>query len=228
MLSPATIKLLFASDMKIFLDTADISVIKKYADWGIVDGITTNPTLVAKEGVDFESRIKEICEVIDGPVSAEVLSTEKDAMIDEARKITKWAPNVYVKLPMIPEGLKALNVIAAEGFKTNVTLIFSPAQAVLAAKAGATLVSPFVGRLDDIGQDGMEIVNDIVTIFDTYGFDTEVLAASIRTSQHVLTAMRMGADIATIPPKLVDTLAAHPLTDKGLAAFLADWENAQK
>ncbi len=214
--------------MKIFLDTADIKIIKQYADWGVVDGVTTNPTLVAKEGADFETRIKEICEVISGPVSAEVLSTEKDAIIEEARKIAKWAPNVYVKLPMIPEALKALSVISKEGIKTNVTLIFSPAQAVLAAKAGATLVSPFIGRLDDIGQDGMEIIQDIVSIFETYQFETEVLAASIRTSQHILTAMRLGADIATIPPKLLDQLAAHPLTDKGLAAFLADWENAKK
>ena len=214
--------------MKIFLDTADLSIIKKYADWGVVDGVTTNPSLVAKEGVDFETRVKEICEVIPGPVSAEVLSTEKDAMIDEARIIAKWAPNVFVKLPMTPDGLRALSVISEEGIKTNVTLVFSPAQAVLAAKAGATLVSPFVGRLDDIGQDGMEIIDDIVSIYATYGFDTEVLAASIRTSQHVLTAMRLGADIATIPPKLLDQLAAHPLTDKGLAAFLADWEKAQQ
>ena len=214
--------------MKIFLDTADLSIIKKYADWGVVDGVTTNPSLVAKEGVDLETRVKEICEVIPGPVSAEVLSTEKDAMIDEARIIAKWAPNVFVKLPMTPDGLRALSVISEEGIKTNVTLVFSPAQAVLAAKAGATLVSPFVGRLDDIGQDGMEIIDDIVSIYATYGFDTEVLAASIRTSQHVLTAMRLGADIATIPPKLLDQLAAHPLTDKGLAAFLADWEKAQQ
>ncbi len=218
----------FSYIMKIFLDTADIKTIKQYADWGVVDGVTTNPTLIVKEGVDFETRIKEICEVISGPVSAEVLSTKKDDMIAEARKITKWAPNVYVKLPMTSEGLRALHVISQEGIKTNVTLIFSPAQAVLAAKAGATLVSPFIGRLDDIGQDGMEIINDIVSIFDTYGFGTQILAASVRTSQHVLTAMRLGADIATIPPKLLDQLAAHPLTDQGLAAFLADWENAKK
>jgi transaldolase len=210
--------------MKIFLDTSDISVIKKYAEWGIVDGVTTNPSLIAKEqGADFETRIKQICEIVDGPVSAEVLSTDKDEMIAEARKIAKWAPNVYVKIPMIVEGLKALKVIADEGIKTNVTLIFTPSQAMLAAKAGATLVSPFVGRLDDIGQDGFEMVSDIVNIFRIYGLDTEVLAASIRTPQHMLAAMRCGADIATIPPAILEKMIAHPLTDKGLADFLKDW-----
>lgn len=210
--------------MKIFLDTSDINVIKKYAEWGVIDGVTTNPSLIAKqEGADFETRIKQICEIVDGPVSAEVLSTDKDEMIAEARKIAKWAPNVYVKIPMIVEGLKALKVIADEGIKTNVTLIFTPAQALLAAKAGATLVSPFVGRLDDIGQDGFEMVSDTVNIFRIYGLDTEVLAASIRTPQHMLAAMRFGADIATIPPAILEKMIAHPLTDKGLADFLKDW-----
>lgn len=212
--------------MKIFLDTADIKAIRKYADWGVVDGVTTNPTLIAKEGVDFEARVKEICAIIEGPVSAEVIATEKDAMIAEAKKIAKWAPNAYVKLPMTAEGLRALHVIAGEGIKTNITLIFTPAQALLAAKAGATLVSPFAGRLDDIGQDGMDIVSDIVQIFHIYDIKTEVLAASIRSPQHVLSAMRAGADIATIPPELLDKLVMHPLTDKGLAAFLADWSKA--
>jgi transaldolase len=178
--------------MKIFLDSANIDDIKKYASWGIVDGVTTNPSLVAKEGVDFETRVKEICEVISGPVSAEVVSTTAPEMIEEARKIQQWAPNVFIKIPMITEGLKALRVISAEGMKTNVTLVFSAAQALLAAKAGATLVSPFVGRLDDIGEDGMALIDDIVQIFETYGIETEVLAASIRHQHHVLSAMRAG------------------------------------
>jgi transaldolase len=214
--------------MKIFLDSANIDDIKKYASWGIVDGVTTNPSLVAKEGVDFETRVKEICEVIIGPVSAEVVSTTAPEMIEEARKIQQWAPNVFIKIPMITEGLKALRVISAEGMKTNVTLVFSAAQALLAAKAGATLVSPFVGRLDDIGEDGMALIDDIVQIFETYGIETEVLAASIRHQHHVLSAMRAGADIATIPPALLDKMVAHPLTDKGLAAFLKDWESAKR
>ncbi len=214
--------------MKIFLDSANIKDIKTYASWGIIDGVTTNPSLVAKEGVDFETRVKEICEVVEGPVSAEVISTTAPEMIEEAQKIQKWAPNVFIKIPMIPEGLKALKVISAEGMKTNVTLVFSPAQALLAAKAGATLVSPFVGRLDDAGHDGMEVVADIVQIFQTYGVQTEVLAASIRHQHHVLTAMRSGADIVTIPPKLLEKMARHPLTGMGLKAFLKDWEGMKK
>lgn len=214
--------------MQIFLDTADIEDIKKYAQWGIVDGVTTNPSLVAREGVDFKTRVQEICEVVSGPVSAEVLSTTAHEMISEARDIATWAPNVVVKIPFIEEGLKALNVISKEGIRTNVTLIFSPAQAMLAAKAGATFVSPFAGRLDDIGEDGMAVVEDIVDIFHMYSISTKVLAASIRSSQHVLSAMKMGADVVTLPPKLLDKMIGHPLTNKGLAAFLKDWENAQK
>jgi transaldolase len=210
--------------MKIFLDSANLADIKKYAAWGIVDGVTTNPSLVAKEGVDFKTRVQEICEVIDGPVSAEVVSTTADGMIKEAREIATWAPNVFIKIPMISEGLKALKVISGEGMKTNVTLVFSAAQAMLAAKAGATLVSPFVGRLDDIGYDGMDLLADIVHVYDNYGIETEVLAASIRTNQHVLMSMKIGADIATIPPSLLDKMVANPMTDKGLAAFLKDWE----
>lgn len=213
--------------MKIFLDTADISAIKKYAEWGIVDGVTTNPSLVVKEGVDFETRIKEICEVIKGPVSAEVLSVTAEEMILEGRKIRNWAPNVFVKIPMIAEGLKAIKVLSEEGTKINVTLIFTPAQAVLAAKAGATLVSPFVGRLDDIGHDGMEIVSEIVEIFENYSFETEVLAASIRTPMHFLAALRAGAHIATIPPELLEKLVSHPLTESGLEKFLKDWQKVQ-
>jgi transaldolase len=210
--------------MKIFLDSANLADIKKYAAWGIVDGVTTNPSLVAKEGVDFKTRVQEICEVIDGPVSAEVVSTTADGMIKEAREIATWAPNVFIKIPMISEGLKALKVISGEGMKTNVTLVFSAAQAMLAAKAGVTLVSPFVGRLDDIGYDGMDLLADIVHVYDNYGIETEVLAASIRTNQHVLMSMKIGADIATIPPSLLDKMVANPMTDKGLAAFLKDWE----
>ncbi len=210
--------------MKIFLDSANIEDIKKYASWGIVDGVTTNPSLVAKENVDFKTRVQEICNVVDGPVSAEVVSITADEMIAEARNIATWAPNVVVKIPFIEEGLKALKVISAEKIMTNVTLIFSPAQAMLAAKAGATFVSPFAGRLDDIGEDGMEVVAEIVNIFQIYGIKTKVLAASIRSNQHILQAMRVGSDVATIPPKLLDKMIAHPLTDKGLAAFLKDWE----
>lgn len=210
--------------MKIFLDTADIEQIRKYADWGIIDGVTTNPSLVAKEGVDFETRVKEICEVISGPVSAEVISTTAEEMLKEAEDIVKWAPNVCIKIPMIPEGLKAVKVLSAKGIKTNVTLVFSSAQALLAAKAGATYVSPFVGRLDDIGHNGMELVSDILQIFETYGVDTEVIAASIRTPLHILTAMKLGADIVTIPPQFLEKMAVHPLTDKGLEQFLKDWE----
>jgi transaldolase len=172
--------------------------------------------------VDFETRVKEICEVISGPVSAEVLSTTAEEMILEGRKIRGWAPNVFVKIPMIAEGLKATRILSGEGTKINMTLIFSPAQAVLAAKAGATLVSPFVGRLDDIGHDGMESVAEIVEIFEIYGFETEVLAASIRSPLHFLTALRAGAHIATIPPDLLDKLVSHPLTDAGLEKFLQD------
>lgn len=213
--------------MKFFLDTADMADIKKYAAWGIVDGVTTNPSIIAKEGVDLETRIKEIAEIVDGPISAEVLATEADAMIKEGRRIAKWHKNVYVKVPMTSEGLKAVKVFSNEGIHTNVTLVFSISQAVMAAKAGATLVSPFVGRLDDISEDGMQLVTDIVHVFRTYGYDTEVLAASIRHPKHVVDAMMGGADIATMPPTLFDKLASHPLTDKGLAAFLKDWEKVK-
>lgn len=213
--------------MKIFLDTANLNEIKKYADWGIIDGVTTNPSLVAKEGVDFETRVKEICTVISGPVSAEVISITAEEMIEEGRKIREWATNVFVKIPMTPEGLKATKILAEEGTKINMTLIFSAAQAVLAAKAGAALVSPFVGRLDDVGNDGMDRVAEIVEIFENYSFETEVLAASIRSPLHFLTALRAGADIATIPPELLDKLVTHPLTESGLEKFLKDWEKMQ-
>ncbi len=213
--------------MKFFLDTADINDIEKYASWGIVDGVTTNPSLIAKEGVDLETRIKEIAKIVDGPISAEVISTEAEGMIEEGRKAAKWHKNIFVKVPMTSEGLKAVKVFSAEGIRTNVTLVFSVSQALMAAKAGATLVSPFVGRLDDISEDGMQLIADIVHVYNVYGFETEVLSASIRHPKHVVDSMMVGADIATIPPKIFDQLVKHPLTDKGLAAFLADWEKVK-
>jgi len=214
--------------MKFFLDTADLDDIKKYAAWGVVDGVTTNPSLIAKEGVDLGKRIKEIAKVVDGPISAEVIATDLKGMLTEGRKIAKWHKNVYVKVPMTPEGLQAVKIFSAEKIKTNVTLVFSVSQAVMAAKAGATLVSPFLGRLDDISQDGMELLADIVDVFLTYGYETEVLAASIRHPMHVVDAMRIGADIVTMPPKVFDQLVHHPLTDAGLEKFLSDWKKMKK
>ncbi|MBI5414404.1 fructose-6-phosphate aldolase [Candidatus Peregrinibacteria bacterium] len=214
--------------MQIFLDTADIKEIKKYAAIGIVDGITTNPSLVAKEGVDFKTCVQEICAVISGPVSAEVLSTDAEAMVKEGRDIATWAKNVFVKLPMTAEGLKACKILSGEGININVTLIFSASQALLAAKAGAKFVSPFVGRLDDINEDGMALISDIVDIFMNYDIQTKVLAASIRHPQHVLEAMRIGADIATMPASVLEKLMQHPLTDIGLQKFLEDWKKAKK
>lgn len=213
--------------MQFFLDTADITDIRKYAEWGIVDGVTTNPSLIAKEGVDLETRIREIAEVVDGPISAEVISLDAEGMIEEGRKAAAWHQNIFVKVPMTSEGLKAVKVFAAEGIRTNVTLVFSVSQAVMAAKAGATLVSPFVGRLDDISEDGMTLIADIRQVFDNYGFETKILAASIRHPMHVVESMRLGADIATMPPKLFDMLVKHPLTDKGIEGFLADWEKVK-
>lgn len=213
--------------MKFFLDTADLDDIKKYAAWGIVDGVTTNPSIIAKEGVDLETRIKAIAELVDGPISAEVIATEAEEMIEEGRKIAAWHENVYVKVPMTSEGLKAVKVFTEEGIKTNVTLVFSVSQALMAAKAGATLVSPFVGRLDDNSEDGMQLIADIVQVFINYGLATEVLAASIRHPKHVVDSMLLGADIVTMPPNLFDKLASHPMTDKGLAAFLKDWESVK-
>lgn len=212
--------------MQIFLDTADLEEIKKYAAWGIVDGVTTNPSLVAKgdSNLSFEELIKKICEVVSGPVSAEVIATDAEGMIEEGRRNASWAENVYVKLPMTPEGLKACKVLSGEGIKINMTLIFSVSQAMLAAKAGADLVSPFIGRIDDINHDGMALIYDIVDIFLNYGIETKVLAASIRNQQHILESMKAGADIATMPAKVLEKMAKHPLTDSGLAAFLADWE----
>lgn len=210
--------------MKFFIDTANVEEIKKANELGMVDGVTTNPSLVSKEGREFKGLIKEICDIVDGPVSAEVLSLETEGMIREARELAGLADNIVVKIPLIEEGLRAVKVLAQEGIKTNVTLCFSAVQALMAAKAGAAYVSPFVGRLDDISHMGMELVEQIITIYDNYGFDTEVIVASVRNPIHVLEAGLMGADIATIPFNVIQQLVKHPLTDIGLKKFLADWE----
>ena len=210
--------------MKFFIDTANIDEIKKANALGMVDGVTTNPSLVAKEGREFKGLIKEICDIVDGPVSAEVVSTDAEGMVKEARELAKLADNIVVKIPMLEEGLKAVKILAREGIHTNVTLCFSAIQALMAAKAGAAYISPFVGRLDDIGQIGMELVEEIITIYDNYGFETEVIVASVRNPIHVLDAALMGADIATIPFKVIQQLTKHPLTDIGVEKFLADWK----
>jgi transaldolase len=214
--------------MKFFIDTANVEEIKKAHELGLLDGVTTNPSLVSKEGREFRDLIKEICEIVDGPVSAEVVSTDAEGMINEARDLSKLADNIVVKIPLIKEGLKAVKTLSGEGIKTNVTLCFSAIQALMAAKAGADYISPFVGRLDDIGQTGMELVEQIVTIYENYGFDTEVIVASIRNPIHVLDAALMGADIATVPYKVMDQLIKHTLTDIGLEKFLADWKKIGK
>ena len=214
--------------MKFFIDTANIDEIKEAHSMGMVDGVTTNPSLIAKEGRDFEEIIKEICEIVNGPISAEVVSTDAQGMIEEARKLSKIHNNIVVKIPMLVDGLKATRILAEEGIKTNVTLVFSPLQALMAAKAGATYVSPFIGRLDDISQEGLLLVEQIVEIYGNYAFDTEIIVASIRNPLHVLESALMGADIATIPFNVLSKLAAHPLTDKGLKAFLDDWNRSKK
>ena len=214
--------------MKFFIDTANIDEIKEAHSMGMVDGVTTNPSLIAKEGRDFEEIIKEICEIVNGPISAEVVSTDAQGMIEEARKLSKIHNNIVVKIPMLVDGLKATRILAEEGIKTNVTLVFSPLQALMAAKAGATYVSPFIGRLDDISQEGLLLVEQIVEIYGNYAFDTEIIVASIRNPLHVLESALMGADIATIPFNVLSKLAAHPMTDKGLKAFLDDWNRNKK
>ncbi|PIR55365.1 fructose-6-phosphate aldolase [Candidatus Peregrinibacteria bacterium CG10_big_fil_rev_8_21_14_0_10_36_19] len=214
--------------MKFFLDTANIEEIKKYAAWGLVDGVTTNPSLIAKEGVSFEKRIKEIAKVVDGPISAEVIGSTAKKMVQEGLTYAKWHPNVYVKLPMTPEGLIACKELTQQGIKTNITLVFSLGQALMAAKAGATLVSPFVGRLDDISEDGMALIADIAQAYDNYGYETEILVASIRHPRHVMEAALIGADICTMPAKIFDQLASHPLTDAGIKKFMDDWKKAKK
>lgn len=210
--------------MRFFLDTANLEEIKEIYELGVIDGVTTNPSLVAKEGVDFHQRIKEIAEVVKGPISAEVIALDHDGMVKEARELASLAPNVVVKIPMTKEGLKAVKTLSGEGIKTNVTLIFSANQGILAANAGATYISPFIGRLDDIGHDGMELIKELVKVFDYYMIDTEIIAASVRHPLHCLKAMEAGAHIATVPAKVIEQMINHPMTDKGIAAFLADWE----
>ncbi len=211
--------------MKFFIDTADINDIRELAATGMVDGVTTNPSLVAKSGRDFFEVLAEICDVVDGPVSAEVTALETDAMLVEAKKLRDVAANVCIKVPLTWDGLKACRILTGDGCMVNVTLCFSANQALLAAKAGATFISPFVGRLDDISTDGMDLIGDIRQIYDNYeAFETEILVASIRSPEHVRQAALIGADVSTIPPNVVRSLINHPLTDKGLAAFLADWE----
>ena len=210
--------------MKFFIDTANIEEIKKASELGMVDGVTTNPSLVAKEGREFKELIKEICDLVDGPVSAEVVSVDAEGMVREAKELAEIADNIVIKVPLIEEGLKATKILAGQGIKTNVTLCFSPVQALMAAKAGAACISPFVGRLDDMSHIGMELVEQILAIYDAYGFETEVIVASIRNPVHVLDSALMGADIATIPFKVIQQLIKHPLTDIGLENFLADWK----
>ena len=213
--------------MKFFIDTANIDEIKEAHSMGMVDGVTTNPSLIAKEKRPFEQIIRDICEIVDGPISAEVIAVDADGMVAEARELAKIHANIVIKIPMLVDGLKAVRTLAREGIKTNVTLVFSPLQALMAAKAGATYVSPFIGRLDDLSQDGLALVEQIVDIYDNYDFDTEIIVASVRHPLHVLESALMGADIATIPFSVLAKLAAHPLTDKGLKAFLADWEKTK-
>ena len=211
--------------MKFFVDTADIKDIRDLAETGMLDGVTTNPTLIAKSGRDFFDVLKEICAIVDGPVSAEVTATDAAGMIKEGEKLAKIAGNITIKVPLTWDGLKACKHFTSKGTMVNVTLCFSAAQALLAAKAGATFISPFVGRLDDIGQDGMQLISDIVTIYKQYDyFKTEVLVASIRNPVHIVDAALMGAHVATIPPNVLKQLVHHPLTEKGLAVFLADWQ----
>ncbi len=214
--------------MEFFIDTANLEEIKQASDYGLVDGVTTNPSLVAREGRDFIEMITEISKLVPGPISAEVISLEAEGMIAEAEKLVGLGDNIVIKIPMTAEGLKAVKVLADKGIKTNVTLIFSPLQALLAAKAGASYVSPFVGRLDDIATDGMDLVQRIALIFDNYGYRTKIIVASIRHPQHVLAAAEIGADVATIPFKVMMQLAKHPLTDIGIERFLADWRQVEK
>ncbi|OCL25396.1 fructose-6-phosphate aldolase [Orenia metallireducens] len=211
--------------MKFFIDTANLEEIKEAASLGVIDGVTTNPSLVAKEGnVDFHTRIKEICEIVDGPVSAEVISLDAEGMIEEARELAKISSNVVIKIPMTVEGLKATKALTKEGIKTNVTLVFSANQALLAAKAGATYISPFVGRLNDIAHTGMELISEIATILSNYGLESEIITASIRNPLDVKEAALIGADIATIPFNVIKQMSNHPLTDVGIEKFMADWE----
>lgn len=214
--------------MKIFMDTANVDEIAEFVDWGVVYGVTTNPSLIAKSGRTQAEVIPEIAKLVTGPVSAEVISTKCDGMVAEARKLVKIADNIVVKIPCIAEGLEAVKILSAEGIKTNVTLVFSMSQALLAARAGATYVSPFVGRLDDIGEDGVQLVENIVKAFKLYSIETQIIAASIRNLEHVDKVMLTGCQIATIPTKVLSQMIKHQLTDKGLAQFMADYENSKK
>ena len=214
--------------MEFFIDTANLDEINEIKDWGILSGVTTNPSLIAKEGkIDFEDVIKKITEMVPGPISAEVISLETAGMVKEARKLAAIAENVVIKIPMTAEGLAAVKLLSTEGIKTNVTLVFSASQALMAARAGATFVSPFVGRLDDIGHNGMELVRDIADIFNWYELDTQIITASIRHPQHVLAAAKSGSDIATIPYAVFKKMIKHPKTEQGIAQFLADWETRE-
>jgi transaldolase len=214
--------------MKIFLDSANLNAIKRYNELGLVDGVTTNPTLLSKEKEHPAEIMKQIVKIINGPVSLEVIGTTAQAMIEEAHRLMKFGQNVVVKIPMIPDGMKAVKQLKQDGISTNVTLVFSANQAVLAAKAGASYISAFIGRLDDAGQDGMTLIKEIVQIFDNYQYKTEVLVASIRHPLHIIEAAKLGADIVTLPPEILGKMLAHPLTEKGLSAFLSDWEKIKK
>ncbi len=213
--------------MDIYIDTANLDEIKRAASLGVLDGVTTNPSLVTKEGVDFRTRLEEICQVVEGPVSAEVVAIEHDAMIAEAEPLIQIAPNIVIKLPCIEEGLRACKTLSDRDVKVNMTLCFQPLQALLAAKAGAFLISPFVGRIDDVGGDGMEVVQQIRQIYDNYSYTTKILTASIRHPQHMVQAAMMGSDVATAPLKVIQQMMKHPLTDVGLKRFLDDWEKAK-
>ena len=214
--------------MKIFVDTADLDEIRELASWGVIDGVTTNPTLIARSGRSFKEIVDEIFKIVDGPISLEVVGTTADEMVREARDLAKIHKNVVIKIPMTAEGLKAVKMLSKEGIKTNVTLVFSANQALLAAKAGATYVSPFIGRLDDMGHEGMQIVEEIVDIFRNYDFKTQIIVASIRHPVHVVQAARLGADIATIPPAVIKKMVKHALTDVGIKRFLEDWKKVPK
>lgn len=210
--------------MKIFLDTANVEEIREGVSWGVVSGVTTNPTLASKEGRSFSELVEEICQIVEGPVSAEAVSFKAEEIVSEARELSKIAPNIVIKIPIMPEGLKATKLLTQEGVKVNMTLVFSLNQALLAAQAGATFVSPFIGRIDDIGYDGLSVLADIVESYNYYGFETEVIAASIRHPLHVVEAARLGADIATVPFAVLKQMVKHPLTDLGIKKFLDDWE----
>lgn len=214
--------------MKIFIDTANVEEIRKASKLGVLSGVTTNPSLIAKEGRDIKDVVEEICSIVDGPISAEVMSLNGDEMVKEARELSKIHKNIVIKIPMCEEGLKAVSILSKEGIKTNVTLIFSPLQALLAARAGASFVSPFIGRLDDIGNPGIEIVREISEMFDIHGIETEIISASIRNPMHVLDAAMAGSHIATIPYNVIVSMTKHPLTDAGIEKFIKDYENANK